>query len=81
VEAWLIEHRIAGLPVRAWMDEDGRLVEMEGGGLRVERTAFELAFFEDRADRSREGRDGGPRAARRPPGERERPEPSGGRRP
>lgn len=81
VEAWLIEHRIAGLPVRAWMDEDGRLVEMEGGGLRVERTAFELAFFPDRAGRSRGDRDGGEPASRRTAGEPERPDRSAGRRP
>lgn len=32
----------------AWVDEDGRYVETElAGGLRMQRTAFELAFFRD----------------------------------
>lgn len=32
----------------AWVDEDGRYVETElAGGLRMRRTAFELAFFRD----------------------------------
>lgn len=32
----------------AWIDEDGRVIEAElAGGLRMRRTAFELAFFAD----------------------------------
>lgn len=46
VQAWLVEQEAAGLRLRTWIDEDGRLVEAEiGGGLRLERTAFELAYY------------------------------------
>lgn len=46
VRAWLVERDVAGLPLRSWIDEDGRLLEADvGGGLRLERTAFELAFY------------------------------------
>ena len=41
----------------AWVDEDGRVIEAElAGGIRMRRTAFELAFFADR-DRSAESTD------------------------
>lgn len=47
VRAWLVERRLAaGLSLRSWVDEDGRLLEADlGGGLRLERTAFELAYY------------------------------------
>lgn len=46
VRAWKIEQDIGGLTLRSWVDEDGRLFEAEApGGLRLERTAFELAYF------------------------------------
>lgn len=46
VRAWLVEREAAGLRLRTWIDEDGRLVEAEmAGGLRLDRTAFELAYY------------------------------------
>jgi len=46
VQAWLVRRRAGDVRQEAWIDEDGRLVDGEiFGGLRVERTAFELAFF------------------------------------
>lgn len=46
LEAWLLEHDLAGMPLRAWVGRDGRLLEARlPGGIRLERTAFELAFF------------------------------------
>ncbi len=46
VRAWKVRQRVGGAALEAWVDEDGRLVDGDiVGGLRVERTAFELAFF------------------------------------
>ena len=46
VQAWLVRRRAGDVRQEVWVDEDGRLVDGEiFGGLRVERTAFELAFF------------------------------------
>lgn len=46
VSAWHVSQTIGGMVLEAWVDEDGRFVEAElPGGLRRERTAFELAFF------------------------------------
>ncbi len=46
VRAWLLSREAAGVEVRSWVDEDGRLLEAEvPGGLRLRRTAFELAFY------------------------------------
>lgn len=46
VQAWRLTPAEEGLPVTAWIDEDGRLLEARlGSALRLERTAFELAFF------------------------------------
>lgn len=46
VRAWRIEQEVAGLSLGSWVDEDGRLLEAEiGGSLRLERTAFELAYY------------------------------------
>lgn len=46
VDAWLLSRTLAGVQVRSWVDEDGRLLEAEAGaGLRLRRTAFELAYY------------------------------------
>jgi hypothetical protein len=46
VEAWRVRSGRGDLERETWIDEDGRLVDgVIFGGLRVERTAFELAFF------------------------------------
>jgi hypothetical protein len=46
VEAWRVRSGRGDLARETWIDEDGRLVDgVIFGGLRVERTAFELAFF------------------------------------
>jgi len=46
VQAWRVRSGREGVGRETWIDEDGRLVDGEiFGGLRVERTAFELAFF------------------------------------
>lgn len=48
VRAWRLTPAEGGLPVTAWVDEDGRLLEARlGSAFRLERTAFELAFFSD----------------------------------
>lgn len=44
--AWRVEQELSGLRLEAWLGRDGRLLEARlPGGLRLERTAFELAFF------------------------------------
>ncbi len=49
VHAWEVEQDVSGLRLHAWVDEDGRLLEAAlAGGLRLERTAFEFAFFGER---------------------------------
>jgi len=49
VRAWRVER--ADTRREAWVDEDGRVIEAElAGGLRMRRTAFELAFFADELD-------------------------------
>jgi hypothetical protein len=46
VRAWRLRTGQGAGQREAWVDEDGRLVDGQiFGGLRVERTAFELAFF------------------------------------
>ncbi|HSM08629.1 MAG TPA: hypothetical protein VLA33_06395 [Gemmatimonadota bacterium] len=59
VQAWRVERidaasgteaapRLGAVRREAWIDEDGRVIEAElAGGLRMRRTAFELAFFAD----------------------------------
>lgn len=49
VRAWRVARSsLSGGPATAWVDEDGRYVETDlPGGLRMRRTAFELAFFRD----------------------------------
>lgn len=45
VLAWRVERELGGVTLRAWIDEDGRYLELETpAGLRLERTAFELAY-------------------------------------
>jgi hypothetical protein len=82
VRAWRVMHDVSGIELEAWVDEDGRLLEASAvGGIRLVRTAFELAFFGERvpdqlfgvrpgSDRERareaEGSGGGESAA--PPG-------------
>lgn len=67
VEAWRVRSGSGGESREVWIDEDGRLVDGEiFGGLRVERTAFELAFF----TRPAEGRPA-PEAKLSEPGETE----------
>lgn len=46
VLAWRIERDLGGTSVEAWVDEDGRYLELATGiGLRLERTSFELAYY------------------------------------
>jgi hypothetical protein len=46
VQAWRVRSGSGDAAREIWIDEDGRLVDGAiFGGLRVERTAFELAFF------------------------------------
>ena len=46
VQAWRVRSGSGDAARETWVDEDGRLVDGAiFGGLRVERTAFELAFF------------------------------------
>jgi hypothetical protein len=46
VRAWRVRTEAGDTALEGWIDEDGRLVDGQiFGGLRVERTAFELAFF------------------------------------
>lgn len=50
VRAWRVTSGRGDAAREVWVDEDGRLVDGQiFGGLRVERTAFELAFFTRRA--------------------------------
>lgn len=56
VRAWRIDRIEGALALPIWVDEDGRVLEAEEpGGLRFERTAFELAFF-SQTDIPEEGR-------------------------
>jgi hypothetical protein len=46
VRAWKIRREVAGFPLEAWVDEDGRYLEISTPvGVRLERTAFELAYY------------------------------------
>lgn len=46
VRAWKVRRELAGMDVEAWVDEDGRYLQVTTGmGLRLERTSFELAYF------------------------------------
>lgn len=53
VTAWRVGRELAGVELESWIDEDGRYVEVSTGtGLRLERTAFELAYYGSDARRS-----------------------------
>lgn len=59
VLAWRIRREMAGVEVEAWVDEDGRYLELTTPlGFRLERTAFELAYYGSGAGpaRGEEGR-------------------------
>jgi hypothetical protein len=46
VLAWRVRRELGGTSVEAWVDEDGRYLELTTGiGLRLERTSFELAYY------------------------------------
>jgi hypothetical protein len=48
VRAWLVRLELGGMELRSWVDEDGRFLETEtAAGFRLERTAFEMAFYGD----------------------------------
>ena len=71
VRAWRLTPAESGLPITAWVDEDGRLLEARlGSALRLERTAFELAFFP--SDTARSGASEGGIRLQDLPGEDER---------
>lgn len=69
VQAWRVERidaesgteaapALGAVRREAWVDEDGRVIEAElAGGLRMRRTAFELAFFADEQGESAEPTD------------------------
>jgi hypothetical protein len=66
VQAWRVRQVSGDVSRESWVDEDGRLVDGDiFGGLRVERTAFELAFF------TRPGAPAPGPASSRDPGEEE----------
>lgn len=53
VQAWEISRAVEGMEVTSWVDEDGRFLRVElPGGFRLERTAFEVAYFGYRRSRS-----------------------------
>jgi len=59
VGAWWVEQEMAGVRLKSWVDEDGRLLIAEAPGeLRLERTAFEFAFFGDSVPTQLPGRNG-----------------------
>lgn len=45
VRAWKVAREQGGLSLTSWVDQDGRILETEMGGLKLERTAFELAYY------------------------------------
>lgn len=52
VRAWAISRAVEGMEVTSWVDEDGRFLRVEvPGGFRLERTAFEIAYFGYRSSR------------------------------
>lgn len=77
VRAWKVRRPVGGVPVTAWVDEDGRLLEASlGSALRLERTAFEMAYFAaDSGGAAGAGRGPPPGGA---PDSRPRPEGEGG---
>lgn len=68
VRAWKVSRSVGGVPVAAWVDEDGRLLEASfGSALRLERTAFEMAYFSADSGAAGGGRGAPPRAGEGPP--------------
>lgn len=63
VVAWRIGRETGGMEIEAWIDEDGRFLELEVQGVRLERTAFELAYY---GWRGREAADAPPPAESSP---------------
>lgn len=49
VKAWKVGREVGGTTLTSWVDEDGRFLDVEVGGLKLERTAFELAYFDSGA--------------------------------
>lgn len=45
VRAWKVAREQGGLSLTSWVDEDGRILEADVGGLELRRTAFELAYY------------------------------------
>lgn len=45
VKAWKVGRDVGGVSFTSWIDEDGRFLEAEVGGLKLVRTAFELAYY------------------------------------
>lgn len=44
--AWKLDREVAGRPVEVWLGSDGRYLEVATeGGFRLERTAFEVAYY------------------------------------
>lgn len=56
VLAWRMGRQVAGRSLEIWIDSDGRYLEVRtGGGLRLSRTAYELAFDGARGQPVRHG--------------------------
>lgn len=69
VTAWRVAREMAGVELESWIDEDGRWVEVStGAGLRLERTAFELAYYGAAAGPAGDGGSPAPGAPRARPG-------------
>jgi hypothetical protein len=59
VLAWRIRREMAGVELEAWVDEDGRYLELGTPlGFRLERTAFELAYYGSRVGSGRDEAEG-----------------------
>lgn len=79
VDSWLLRRDVGGLALRTWVDEDGRLLEAQtAAGLRLERTAFELAYYGAADEAPEPGPATPPRGRPASPPEATR-EPAGGR--
>lgn len=51
VLAWKVSRELAGRPVEVWIDSEGRYLQVRtAGGFRVERTAYELAYYGARGE-------------------------------
>ncbi|HKK08125.1 MAG TPA: hypothetical protein VKA44_04510, partial [Gemmatimonadota bacterium] len=45
VQAWKVSRTVGDVGFTSWIDEDGRFLEADVGGLKLVRTAFELAYY------------------------------------